>query len=155
MQILLVIILVVVGVALLVVELFLIPGIGAAGIAGLLSAAAGVAYAYWKISASAGHIALGAALLLCAVAIYVFLKTRTLDKMALKKNIDDKVDLLSDLDIQKGTQCMTVSRLAPIGKVRIHDRDVEAKSLEDFIDQDVLVEVVSVEGNKVNVKPVK
>ena len=73
MQILLVIILVLVGVALFVVELFLIPGIGAAGVAGILSAAGGVAYAYLKLGAVAGHIALASALVLCALAIIIFL----------------------------------------------------------------------------------
>ncbi len=149
MQILLVIILVLVGVALFVVELFLIPGIGAAGVAGILSAAGGVAYAYLKLGAVAGHIALASALVLCALAIIIFLRSRALDKMALQKNIDAKVDLLKDLDIQVGDSGIAIGRLAPMGKVRINNHDVEAKSQDNFIDQNTPVTVIAIDGNKV------
>ncbi len=153
MQTLLVIILVVVGVALLVVELFLIPGFGAAGVAGFFSAAAGVAYAYLKIGATAGHISLAAAILLCAVAVIVFLRSRALDKMALQENINAKVDLISQLDISVGQQAVTISRLAPMGKVRVNGHDIEAKSADEFIDQSTPVEIIAIDGNKVIVQP--
>lgn len=148
MNTLLTIILVVVGVALLVVELFFIPGFGLAGVAGFLSVAGGVCYAYLKMGDLAGHITLACSVLLCAIAVYVFIKSKTLDKLSLKKNVDSKVDLISDTDVKVADTGETISRLAPMGKVRIGGKDYEAKSQSDFIDEKTMVVVVAIEGNK-------
>lgn len=96
MDILLVIILLVFGVLMLVAELFLLPGFGAAGIAGFLSLAAAVAVSYLKLAPVypwAGHATLIAALLLLIVAVYVFFKSRAVEKMALDTTISSSVDL--------------------------------------------------------------
>ncbi len=154
MNTLLVIILILVGVALLVTELFLIPGFGLPGIAGLISIGGGVFCAYYYSGTLAGHITLAASVVLCAVAIYVFLRSKTLDKMALQENIDSKVDLIEGTNIKAGDRGVTISRLAPMGKVRLGDSDIEAKSYEGFIDQKTEVEVVAIEGNTIIVKPV-
>lgn len=92
-EILLVALLVLVGVILLVLELFLIPGFGIAGISGFGCLLGAVFAAYLKISSLAGHITLIAALVLSALAIYGFLRSRALDKMALDTKIDGKVSL--------------------------------------------------------------
>lgn len=153
MNTLLVVILILVGVALLVTELFLIPGFGLPGIVGFISIAGGVFCAYFYLGNTAGHITLAASVVLCAIAIYIFVRSKMLDKMALQENIDSKVDLIEGTNIHIGDKGVTISRLAPMGKVRIGDSDIEAKSYEAFIDQQTEVEVVAVEGNKIIVKP--
>lgn len=95
MNIALVVILIVAGVILLLLEMFLLPGFGIAGIAGFLSLIGAVAAAYLKISAMAGHITLGAAILTSAIAVYGFIRSRALQKMALDTSIDSKVELAS------------------------------------------------------------
>ncbi len=95
MNIALVVILVVAGVILLLLEMFLLPGFGIAGIAGFVSMIGAVVAAYLKISAIAGHITLGAAILTSAIAIYGFVRSRALQKMALDTSIDSKVELAS------------------------------------------------------------
>ena len=93
MSIALVVLLVLAGVGLLLVEMFLLPGFGIGGIAGFACLGGAVWVAYSLISTLAGHITLGAALLLCALAIYGFLKSRALEKMGLKTEIDSQVPL--------------------------------------------------------------
>lgn len=152
MNIFLVTLLVVFGVALMVLELFFIPGIGAAGVFAVVSMAAGVALAYVKISPLAGNITLVAVLLLLLIAIWLFLSGKTLDKISLKTEISSKVDLVSELNIQPGDKAVTSSRLAPMGKVMIHEHEVEAESIVGFIDPQTEVEIVRIEGNTVVVK---
>lgn len=149
----LVVLLVVFGVALLVVEIFLIPGIGAAGIFGVVSMAVAVGLAYVTISPLAGHVTLCAVILLSAAAIYAFVKSKAIEKMALKTDISAKVDLISGLDIHVGDTAITSSRLAPMGKIRVGDAELEAKVLSDFIDPETTVSIVRIEGNIVVVKP--
>jgi membrane-bound ClpP family serine protease len=96
MYLILTIILVLFGVSLLLAEMFLLPGFGVAGIFGLLSLAGAVAIAYIKLTALwvwAGHVTLAACLVLCAIAIIAFVKSKTMDKMALETKIDGGVDM--------------------------------------------------------------
>ena len=85
--------LVLVGVVLLVLEMFLIPGFGIAGISGFGCLLGAVLLAYLKINALAGHLTLAASLVLSALAIYGFWRSRAIDKMALDTKIDGKVSL--------------------------------------------------------------
>lgn len=92
------IILVLFGVGLLLIEMFLLPGFGIAGICGLLSLAGAVVVAYMKLSllwAWAGHVTLAACVLLCGIAIWVFVKSKAMDKMALDTKIEGGVDMPS------------------------------------------------------------
>ncbi|MCQ2335117.1 MAG: hypothetical protein MJZ89_04655 [Paludibacteraceae bacterium] len=152
MDLFLVCLLAIVGVLLMVLELFFIPGVGFAGIASVGVCAGAVALAYVRISPLAGHLTLLLSLLALAVLIAFFLRSRTLDKMSLKTDISDKVDLTSSLHIEIGDKLQTCSRLAPMGKVIADGQEVEAKSLGEFIDPDTTVEVVRVEGNTIVVK---
>ncbi|MCQ2324322.1 MAG: hypothetical protein MJZ53_05675 [Paludibacteraceae bacterium] len=96
MNIAIVILLLLVGVGLLVAELFLLPGFGFAGICGFLSLAGSVVVAYWKLAAIypwAGHVTLAAAVILTGLAVYGFIKSRAIEKMALDTTIDSKVEM--------------------------------------------------------------
>ena len=90
------IILVLFGVGLLLAEMFLLPGFGIAGIFGLASLVAAVVIAYVKLIvlwAWAGHVTLAACVVLCGIAIWVFIKSRAMDKMALDTKIEGGVDM--------------------------------------------------------------
>jgi membrane-bound ClpP family serine protease len=92
------IILVVFGVGLLLAEMFLLPGFGIAGVFGLLSLVGAVVMAYLKLTALwawAGHVTLAACVILCAIAIWVFVKSKAMDKMALDTKIEGGVDMPS------------------------------------------------------------
>lgn len=92
------IILVLFGVGLLLAEMFLLPGFGIAGICGLLSLVGAVVIAYLKLTSLwiyAGHVTLAACLVLCSIAIGVFVKSKVMDKMALNTKIEGGIDMPS------------------------------------------------------------
>ena len=93
MNIFLVVLLVLAGVALLLAEMFLLPGFGIAGISGFACLIAAVVVAYLCISRLAGYITLAACVLLSALAIWGFIRSNALDKMALDAKIDSHVEL--------------------------------------------------------------
>lgn len=96
MNIALVIILLVVGILLLLAELFLLPGFGIAGVCGFISLVGSVAVAYWKVAPVypwAGHVTLAAVFLFSALAVYGFVKSHAIEKMALDTTIDSSVEL--------------------------------------------------------------
>lgn len=90
------IILVLFGVGLLLAEMFLLPGFGIAGVVGLGSLIGAVVVAYVKLSAMwvwAGHVTLAACAVLCGIAVWVFVKSKAMDKMALETKIEGGVDM--------------------------------------------------------------
>lgn len=144
MEITIVVILLLVGIALFLLELFLIPGISIAGIAGTLFVGAAVYYAYAYIGNTAGNLTLGGSVLLLAIAIWIFVRSKALDRLALKAEIKGKNDPLENIKIQIGDIGITQSRLAPMGKVKVNGHIVEAKTNDDFIDPGVDVVVLQV-----------
>ena len=151
MDILTVVILLVAGLGLILMELFLLPGISIAGVCGVAALVGADYLAYVNISSTAGHIVLFVSLGILALGVYLFIKARTLDKMALTTDIDSKVELITD-KIQIGDKGKTTSRLAPMGKIFINNITVEAKSIVGFIEENVEVEVIEINGNIVAVK---
>lgn len=95
MNLLLVILLAVAGIVLLLLEMFLLPGFGIAGVMGFVCLAGAVAAAYLCLGVVAGHITLGAVLVLSGLSIYGFIKSKALEKMGLDTTIDSKVSLAS------------------------------------------------------------
>ena len=93
MNIFLVVLLVLAGVALLLAEMFLLPGFGIAGISGFACLIGAVVVAYLAISSMAGYITLAACVILSGLAIWGFVRSDALDKMALDTKIDSHVEL--------------------------------------------------------------
>ena len=96
MNIFLVVLLVLAGVALLLMEMFLLPGFGIAGIGGFGCLVAAVVLAWMWIGKMAGYITLGACLVLSGLAIWGFLRSHALDKMALDSTVEGHVDLANN-----------------------------------------------------------
>ena len=93
MNIVLVVLLVLAGVALLLAELFLLPGFGIAGVSGFGCLIGAVVVAYLVIGRLAGYITLGACIVLSALAVWGFVRSHAIDKMALDTKIDGQVKL--------------------------------------------------------------
>ena len=80
------------------------------------------------------------------------LRSKSFSRVALKTDIDSKLVSSRDLGIVPGDEGLTLSRLAPIGKARINGITVEAKSMDELIDENTPVEVLRVDGYNVIVK---
>ncbi|MDD6357843.1 MAG: NfeD family protein [Bacteroidales bacterium] len=146
-------VLLVLGVIMMVIEIFLLPGFSIAGIMGIFFLLAGIIKAF-MFSMEAGFLVSLIALLSMALAIYLFMRSKTLNRLSLQESIDSKVDPLKNIDVKVGDRAVTLSRLAPIGKIKVNDKVVEAKSVKDFIDDGVEVVVVAVDSTNVEVEPV-
>lgn len=142
---------IIVGLILILLEVLVIPGVGVAGILGGMLVIGGVALAYTK-SIIFGHAILAFSAVLSGLSFYFSLKAKTWNKVSLKESIDARVNELSGVEV--GAKGVTISRLAPIGKAEINGNEYEVESIEGFIEAQSVIEVVSVETNKVWVKKV-
>jgi len=77
-------------------EMFLLPGFGIAGISGFACLVGAVVVAWVYMGHVAGLITLGACVLVSALAIWGFLRSKALDKMALDTKIDGHVELANN-----------------------------------------------------------
>ncbi len=144
--------LILVGLVLMFAEIMLIPGVGIAGILGLLSIGGSSFYAFSEFGNTTGAIVTAVnAVLLLAMAVYV-LRAKTWKRMSLETNIDSKA--VENVTVALGDRGKTVTRLAPMGSARFGNYIVEVKALEGMLDPEVVVEVVMIEDNRVYVKPV-
>lgn len=148
----LVISLILIGLVLMLAEVLIIPGVGVAGVLGLLSMGGSCYYAFYEFGNTTGGIVTGVnGLLLLVLMIYV-LRAKTWKRFALETNIDSKA-VAREQVLAVGDRGKTVTRLAPVGAVRVGDNVVEVKALEGMIDPGVEVEVVLIEDNKIYVSP--
>jgi membrane-bound ClpP family serine protease len=140
---------------LLLVEIILIPGLGLTGILGIMSMIGAVIYSFSFIGCIAGWITLGFGCAICVIFILWALYGKSLDKVALKKNIDSTVkeDEISKFAV--GDKGIARTRLALIGEAEINGLIVEVKSESGFVDEGEPVEVVRLSGDTVFVKVIK
>lgn len=145
-------ILLLVAVILLLVEMFLIPGLSIAGIGSLIFFGGAVYYAYAFIGVEAGHLTLIGAAVMIVIAVWIFIRSKALEKMSLKTNIESKNDPMQGMDVKVGDVGITSSRIAPMGKVKINGQIMEAKTMDDFIDEHTEIVVTQVFSTNVLVE---
>jgi membrane-bound ClpP family serine protease len=148
LDIIIIVFLMVTAIVLVLLEIFLLPGITIAGIGGALFAMGGVVYAY-TVDTTIGHITLISSIVAFGIAFVWLLRSKSFSKVALNTDIDSKLTSSRDLGIQPGDKGISLSRLAPIGKARFNDIVVEAKSISDFIDENTPIVVLRVDGYNV------
>lgn len=148
-----VITLILVGLVLIFAEILLIPGVGVAGILGLLSMGGSCFYAFYEFGNTTGAIITAVnVILVVALAVWI-LRAKTWKRMALETNIDSKAVSSEASVLAVGDRGRTLTRLAPMGSARFGDYVIEVKALEGMLDPNVDVEVVLIEDNKIYVKP--
>jgi membrane-bound ClpP family serine protease len=144
MDIAIVIVLCLVGIVLILLEIFLIPGVTFAAIAGTIFYAGSIYYAYSHLGTLGGTITLISSILVFGIVFIWLVKSKALETIALKTNIQSTVATEDSLKIKAGDTGNTISRLNPIGKVQVNGVTMEAKSLGEFIDEETEIIVVKV-----------
>ena len=155
MSVTLIIILIIAGLALMVVEVVVLPGITVAGIGGVILIGSGVYLTFRWFGNTAGTFALIATGVLFIIFLIYALREKTWDRLSLHSEIDSKVNVVDTNDIKTGDKGMTVSRLAPIGKIMIHGKIMEGKSEFGLIDENREIEVVHVNESTIIVQEIK
>lgn len=149
------VLLILTGIFLLLLEILVLPGISIAGIGGALFLIAGVIYSYSTFGSTGGHITLATTSIIVILGVVMAFRSKTWKKAMLDTEISGKVDVLKDIDIAIGDTGITVSRLAPMGKVKVNNKYIEAKSLQGFIDEKTEIEIVKIQSSNIIVKTKK
>ena len=149
---LVVVTLILIGMAFLLLELLVIPGTGVAGIIGFILLGIGVWQAYVYYDAYIGHWVL-AGTIAGTVAVLVYsLRAKTWRRVALKTEINSRVNIIDEDKLKPGDVGKSISRLVPGGKAVFNNEFYEVRSLGKFIDPGVDIVIDKIEDHKIFVK---
>lgn len=146
MEFVITVVLVLLATILLTIEVALIPGFGFAGILGVVSMLASVFYAFAFVGEVAGWVTIIVSILICVSLFLWALYGKSLDKLALKKNIDSKVKESEVAKLKVGDRGYAKTRLALVGEANINGELVEVKSEMGFIDEGEEIEIIRISG---------
>ena len=135
MDILIIASLIIAGLILFIIEVFLLPGISIAGIISAVCLLYANYYAFDTMGTLPGCITLViSAIGVIAITIW-FMRSKTVDKLTLKKTIDYKPEPLKGLNLKAGDEGIALTRLALIGNAEFDGNIIEVRSTGDFIEE--------------------
>ncbi len=145
--------LIIIGILLLLVEFLVVPGVTIAGVSGTVLILGGVIAGYYFQESPVDHIILVSTLAFIIIVFVLAFKTKTWRRLGLKSTIASHVEAVAEDAFMIGDTGKTISRLAPIGKVMVNGKIVEARSMGGYIDASKDIVVVRIEKNKLFVEP--
>jgi len=150
-----IILLLIVGILLVFIEIFFVPGTTFVGIIGFLFAIIGIYLVFKDHGNTAGFIVLTLTVVLIVFAIIIGAKSGVWDKLSNKDAINSKVNVINENEVNVGDKGKTLSAVRPIGKARINGNNYEVKSLGEYINPNIDIEVIKVSGNKIIIKTIE
>lgn len=142
------------GIFFMILEVYLIPGISIAGVASVACFIAGITFAFINIGPMAGFLFLVGAMALLLLLLIIFYKSKAFDRMALRTEVASRPEPFQGLDVKPGDKGVTVSRLAPIGKIQVNGKSIEGRSENEMLDPGTSVEIVEVGSYNVLVRKI-
>jgi len=146
----------IIGLVLILLEIFVIPGFGIAGISGISALLISLFFAF-PSRAVALNVLL-AVVFLTIISGFLMVKkfgtSRIWNKISLETDSKDYFSSSNKKDYLNKNG-LTITKLRPAGTIKINGDRVDAVSEGGFIDKDVNVKVISVSGSRVVVRPDK
>jgi len=150
------ILLIAVGLILLLIEIFLLPGFGAAGIPGIILMVAGVGFVSLRYGLTTGLVYAGITVAItipiCIIALWLVPRTRIGRTMILgtsESSQEGYRSSSSELEKLVGKSGTALTPLRPTGAAMIDGERADVITTGDFIEKGAEIEVIRVEGNKV------
>ena len=112
-------------------------------------------YAFAHVGTGAGILTLAVTAVASIGSLVWFMRSKTLDRLSLKADIDGQVDRSAEQSLRPGDTGVTTTRLALIGYAEINGRIVEVKSTGEYLDEHTPVRVARVVDGTVLVEKVK
>lgn len=145
--------LLIIGLALVIVEVVFVPGTTVIGIIGVIFAGTGIIFSFRHYGNETGSYMLLGSAVVTAIALYYSFRTNAWSRFANKSAIDSKVNEGLTASVAVGDEGVALSTLKPIGNAQFKGGQFEVKSLGDYVDVGTKVTVVHIQGNQIIVKP--
>ncbi len=153
MDLIIVIATIVAGLVLFIAEVFLIPGLSLAGIASAGCLVFVNYYAFAHLGVAGGFITLLISVAAYLLIFFWFIRSKSIDKLALQKDIDSTVGTPEQSAVKVGDEGIAITRLALIGNAEINGNIIEVKSAGGFIDERTPIVVDRIQEGIIMVRP--
>jgi len=140
-----------VGLVLLLIEFFLVPGVTVLGIMGLLAMFVGIGLSYTYFDTLTGHFVLAGSVLFSLFWFVQSFRVGFWDRFALKKQITAQVNE-DESPITVGMIGKTLSALRPFGKVRFENGQIREVFSDTYLEPHTTIVVIQIDGKKIIVK---
>ena len=144
-----------VGLVLVALEIFLIPGTTLFGVAGGVALVAGVIMMYSYYGSYYGNITAGTTLILTAAAVVAGFKVVESNKLAMKGEITGKVNELESSSYKVGDKGTAATELRPNGKGIFNGEKIEVYSTGEYIARNTEIEITKITHDKIFITPIK
>jgi membrane-bound serine protease (ClpP class) len=154
MHLMIALIILIVGLLIIAVEVFLIPGFGVTGILGTMMVMSGIIYLWKLFGALYGFIAIAGSAGVIGLFIYFFPRFKTTKKLILDAS-EKGTEFSQSTEAYEnliGKEGMVIGHLRPSGIIEIEGNRYDAISDGDFIHKNQKIIVTSISGNKIMVK---
>lgn len=143
-----------IGLALIVVEVVFVPGTTIVGILGVIFLGAAIMSSYRNYGSETGFYILVGTSAVTALTLFLSFRSEAWLRFANKSSIDSRVNEGITAALALGDEGTAVSTLKPMGKAQFKDREFEVKTLGDYVDVGTKVKIVHLQANQIIVKPV-
>lgn len=145
-----------IGLGLILLEIFVVPGFGITGIGGITCIAASIYFVFPspEIALTVMAVVMILTVIGGIVLIKIFGTSRIWHKISLETNLNAENGYTSHTDKSElvGQKGVTITKLRPAGTILINNQKIDAVSESEFLEKDTKVEVIKVTGTSIIVK---
>lgn len=145
--------LLVIGLALIIVELVFIPGTTLVGLLGLIFTVVGIVISYDYFGSDTGFYFLMGTLVTTLVGLFFSFRTGAWSKFSLKTSMDSRVNEGATQLLKVGDEGVTLSALRPMGKAEFQGQNFEVKTVGGYMEAGQKVKIIQIQYNQIVVEP--
>lgn len=144
-----------VGLVLLVIEIFFVPGTTVVGLTGFGMMIVGIFFSFRYFGSATGWVTVGSTAAVSGILLYFAFRPGMWDKLALKSSSDGKVNEGEMNNFAAGQEGVAISALRPVGKADLGNRIAEVRTNGDYVESGTRIRVVRLLSNQIIVEPIK
>ena len=136
------------GLILVLVEIFISPGF-IAGVAGLIVLSVGAYMTFNHYGDSKGWAFISISIAVLLACIFIAFKTGVWDKLALKESIKGKIHVNDQFNPEIGMEGIAQSSIRPSGTAEFDMHTAEVHAQSEFIDTKSKIKIIKIEDNRI------
>lgn len=145
--------LLILGLALIIMEIVFVPGTTIVGVIGVIFAGTAVLLTFNEHGREIGWYMLVGSSAVTAVALYLGFRSNAWSRFANKSVINSRVNEGLKATLQLGDEGVALSTLKPMGNAQFKSGQFEVKTLGDYVDVGTKVKIVHIDSSQIIVKP--
>src|SRR4051812_2008933 len=138
-----------VGLALVVVEVIFVPGTTIVGVAGFVFIVIGVGLSFRYFGNSAGWLTAGGSAVAAGLSLYFSFKAGVWDRFSLKNTMEGNVNEGEMDTLKTGIEGITLSALRPFGKAELQDKTYEVKTMGNYVEAGTRIRVMQILSHQI------